>query len=103
MLTRIRNAQMRKRASVVDAGLALRARVLDVLKPRATSAATAEVEYDNGKSEFEIELKYFDGQPVIREIERVSQARPPRLCVGEEHPARSPTASACRSCRRRRA
>src|SRR6266567_3312858 len=31
------------------------------------------VEYDNGRTEFDIELKYFDGEPVIREIARVSK------------------------------
>ena len=30
------------------------------------------VDYNGGKSEFEIELKYFDGEPVIREIKRIS-------------------------------
>ena len=30
-------------------------------------------EYGNGRTEFEIELKYFDGEPVIRKIERVSK------------------------------
>ena len=39
-------------------------------------------EYGNGRSEFEIELKYFDGEPVIGEIEPRLQARPPRLFVG---------------------
>jgi small subunit ribosomal protein S8 len=31
------------------------------------------VDFDGGKSEIEIELKYFDGQPVIREIKRISK------------------------------
>jgi small subunit ribosomal protein S8 len=30
-------------------------------------------EYDNGKAEIEIELKYFDGEPVIKDIKRVSK------------------------------
>ena len=33
----------------------------------------SQVDYDNGKSEIEIELKYYEGQPVIREIARVSK------------------------------
>jgi small subunit ribosomal protein S8 len=33
----------------------------------------ASIEHANGRSELEIELKYFDGEPVIREIERVSK------------------------------
>jgi small subunit ribosomal protein S8 len=72
MLTRIRNAQMRKRSSVSTPASKLRARVLDVLKEEGFIRGYAEVEYGNGKSEFEIELKYFDGSPVIREIQRVS-------------------------------
>ena len=35
--------------------------------------ATPRVEYEGRKSELEIELKYFDGEPVIRTIERVSK------------------------------
>lgn len=72
MLTRIRNAQMRNRPKVVTPASKLRARVLDVLKEEGFIRGYAEVEYDGGKAEFEIELKYFDGSPVIREIQRVS-------------------------------
>ena len=39
---------------------------------RAISAAMRKVDYDDGKSEYEIELKYFDGQPVIKNLKRVS-------------------------------
>jgi len=72
MLTRIRNAQMRKRPNVKTPASALRRRVLDVLVEEGYVRGYSEVEF-NGKAEFEIELKYFDGQPVIREIERVSK------------------------------
>ncbi len=72
MLTRIRNAQMRKRPTVVTPASKLRARVLDVLKEEGYIRGYAELEHGNGKSELEIELKYFDGLPVIREIKRVS-------------------------------
>jgi small subunit ribosomal protein S8 len=72
MLTRIRNAQMRKRQSVTTPASSLRARVLDVLQSEGYIRGYSEVEF-NGKTEFQIELKYFDGQPVIREIERVSK------------------------------
>ena len=74
LLTRIRNAQMRRKDKVSTPGSRLRAHVLDVLQGRkAISAAISTTEYGNGRTEFEIELKYFDGQPVIREIERVSK------------------------------
>lgn len=72
MLTRIRNAQMRKRTNVQTPASTLRARVLDVLQSEGYIRGYSETEL-NGKAEFQIELKYFDGQPVIREIQRVSK------------------------------
>jgi small subunit ribosomal protein S8 len=72
MLTRIRNAQMRKKTKVTTPGSRLRERVLDVLQAEGYIRGYAQVE-DGGKAELEIELKYYDGQPVIREIERVSR------------------------------
>ncbi len=73
MLTRIRNAQVRGRSKVSTPASKLRARVLDVLQSEGFIRGYSEVEYATGKSEIEIELKYFDGQPVIREIQRVSK------------------------------
>ncbi len=72
MLTRIRNAQMRKRPTVTTPASTHRARVLDVLQSEGYIRGYSETEL-NGKTEFQIELKYFDGQPVIREIQRVSK------------------------------
>src|SRR4028119_1925985 len=72
MLTRIRNAQMRKRPTVTTPASTLRARVLDVLQSEGYIRGYSETEL-NGKTELQIELKYFDGQPVIREIQRVSK------------------------------
>jgi small subunit ribosomal protein S8 len=72
MLTRIRNAQMRKRPTVATPASTLRARVLDVLQTEGYIRGYSEVAL-NGKAEYQIELKYSDGQPVIREIERVSK------------------------------
>jgi len=72
MLTRIRNAQMRNRPKVSTPASKLRARVLDVLREEGYIRGYAEIEYGGGKTEFEIELKYYDGTPVIREIKRVS-------------------------------
>jgi small subunit ribosomal protein S8 len=73
MLTRIRNAQMRQKEKVSTPGSTFRARVLEVLKNEGYIRDYSETKYDNGRTEFEIELKYFDGQPVIREISRVSK------------------------------
>jgi small subunit ribosomal protein S8 len=73
MLTRIRNAYGRKKTKVSTPGSRLRARVLDVMKTEGYIRDYSQTEYENGKSEIEIELKYFDGEPVIREIARVSK------------------------------
>jgi small subunit ribosomal protein S8 len=73
MLTRIRNAQMRKKSRVSTPGSKMRARVLDVLKSEGYIRGYSETQFDNGRTEFDIELKYFEGQPAIREIRRVSK------------------------------
>jgi small subunit ribosomal protein S8 len=72
MLTRIRNAQMRNKSKVSTPASSLRQRVLDVLQSEGYIRGYSSIEL-NGRSEFEIELKYYDGQPVIREIVRVSR------------------------------
>jgi small subunit ribosomal protein S8 len=72
LLTRIRNAQMRNKSKVSSPNSRLRESVLEVLKAEGYIRGYAVVEKD-GRSEIEIELKYFDGEPVIREIARVSK------------------------------
>ena len=72
LLTRIRNAQMRNKSKVSSPGSKLRESLLEVLKNEGYIRGYAVVEKD-GRSELEIELKYFDGEPVIREIARVSK------------------------------
>jgi len=72
MLTRIRNAQLRGKSKVTTPASRMRARVLDVLQQEGYIRGYAEVDYGKGRSEIEIELKYFDGEPVIRQIDRVS-------------------------------
>jgi small subunit ribosomal protein S8 len=72
MLTRIRNAQMRSKVKVTTPASRLREHVLDVLAEEGYIRGYARVDYGSGKSEFEIELKYFDGEPVIKEIKRIS-------------------------------
>ena len=73
MLTRIRNAQMRNKEKVTTPTSSLRQRVLEVLQSEGYIRGFAKVDYDGGRSELEIELKYYDGEPVIREIQRVSK------------------------------
>ena len=73
MLTRIRNAQLRKKGKVSTPGSRLRANVLDVLEQEGFIRGYSTTDHGNGRTEFEIELKYYDNQPVIREISRVSK------------------------------
>jgi small subunit ribosomal protein S8 len=73
MLTRIRNAQMRRRDVVQTPASTLRGRVLDVLKSEGFIRGYSESHMDNGVLQYDIELKYSDNQPVIRTIERVSR------------------------------
>jgi small subunit ribosomal protein S8 len=73
MLTRIRNAQLRKNGKVSTPGSRLRKDVLDVLQSEGYIRGYSTVDFENGRSEFEIELKYYDGQPVIRDIKRISK------------------------------
>jgi small subunit ribosomal protein S8 len=73
LITRIRNAQMRNKPKVSSPGSKLRASVLEVLKTEGYIRGYASVEHTGGRSELEIELKYFDGEPVIREISRISK------------------------------
>jgi small subunit ribosomal protein S8 len=72
MLTRIRNAQLRGMSKVVTPASKLRARVLDVLTDEGYIRGYSEVEKGGHKS-LEIELKYYEGQPVIQEIKRISK------------------------------
>jgi small subunit ribosomal protein S8 len=73
MLARIHNAQMRNKSKVSTPASRLRVNVLEVLKSEGFIRGYASVEHANGFSELEIELKYFDGEPVIREIARISK------------------------------
>ncbi len=73
MLTRIRNAQMRRKNMVTTPGSRLRANVLDVLRTEGYIRDYSSTDFGNGRTEFEIELKYYEGEPVIRTIERVSK------------------------------
>jgi small subunit ribosomal protein S8 len=73
MLTRIRNAQMRSKSTVKTPASKLRGWVLEVLASEGYIRGYEAVENADGRPEFEISLKYFDGEPVIRELKRVSK------------------------------
>ena len=88
MLTRIRNAQMRRKGKVSTPGSRLRAHVLDVLQSEGYIRGYSTTEFGNGRTEFEIELKYYRrraGHP--RDRARV-EAGPPGLCRRRRHAAR---------------
>ncbi len=73
MLTRIRNGQMRRKSKVVTPASSLRENVLDVLEREGFIRGYLRVEQLGNRPEFEIELKYYEGEPVISEIKRVSK------------------------------
>lgn len=73
MLTRIRNAQLRRRPKVAVPASTLRGRVLDVLAEEGYIRGYARIEPKGEVPHFEVELKYYNGQPAIKEISRVSK------------------------------
>jgi small subunit ribosomal protein S8 len=73
MLTRIRNAQRSRHSTCVAPNSRLRQNVLDVLKREGFIRGFATEEVRPGVSLIRIELKYNEGEPVIKEINRVSK------------------------------
>ena len=72
MLTRIRNAQMRRKEFVLTPNSKLRAWVLDVLKSEGYIKSYEIEKSVSGTDIIKVSLKYFDGEPVIKELKRVS-------------------------------
>jgi small subunit ribosomal protein S8 len=73
MIARIRNAAERRRSKVSTPASKMRQRVLEVLKSEGYIRGYELVQKPGAFPEFEVELKYFDGEPVIVEISRVSK------------------------------
>ena len=73
MLTRIRNAVTAKHTRVDMPASRIKADIARILQDEGYIRGYAAVAHANGRSELEIELKYFEGEPVIREIARVSK------------------------------
>jgi len=73
MLTRIRNAQMRLKTTVVCPSSNMRMSVLDVLKREGYIRGYTKAEVRPNISEITIEIKYHDSLPVITEMKRVSK------------------------------
>ena len=73
MLTRIRNGQRAHKSAVAAPASKLRTNVLEVLQREGFIRGYSESELKKGIAELRIELKYHEGEPVIREIKRVSK------------------------------
>ena len=73
LLARIRNGQIRGTAKIKSPNSRLRIRLLDVLQQEGYIRGYTEVEFkETGRKELEIELKYHEGRPAIRELKRIS-------------------------------
>ena len=73
MLTRIRNGQRARQATVASPASKIRANILEVMEREGYIRGFTHEQIRPGISELRIELKYVDGEPVIREIARVSK------------------------------
>lgn len=73
LLTRIRNAQSARKSTLTTPTSNVRNSVLDVLKRQGYIREYTVSKQDNGQDQVNIELKYFEGEPVIRNIKRVSK------------------------------
>ena len=73
LITRIRNAQMRNHSVTTVPASKLRGWVLDVLETEGYIRGYSRTENDSGKAIFDVELKYYEGTPVIQKIKRISK------------------------------
>jgi small subunit ribosomal protein S8 len=73
LLTRIRNGQLASKGAVLAPKSTMHVRVLEVLKREGYIRGFGEVEQATGKQSLSVELKYHNGEPVIRELKRVSK------------------------------
>lgn len=73
MLTRIRNGQKAKKSFIISPASKLRANVLEVLMQEGYIRGYSRENVSEGIDQFKIELKYYENQPVIRNLDRVSK------------------------------
>jgi small subunit ribosomal protein S8 len=73
MITRIRNAQLRRLSKVSIPNSKFRARILDVLKEEGYISDYKTLTNENNKKSLMVDLKYHNGIPVIKEIKRISK------------------------------
>ena len=71
MLTRIRNAQMAQKASVTMPSSKLRKSIADLLVKEGYVATAETQEIGTGKTELTIELKYFEGNQLLRRLNAI--------------------------------
>lgn len=86
MLTRIRNAQLAGKSNVEMPGSKLKAAVAQVLQDEGYIVGFT-ASSDSGKPRLAVELKYFQGKPVIAEIDRVSRPGLRRYSAKDELPS----------------
>ena len=90
LIARIRNAGMRKRSKVSTPASRMRERVLGVLESEGYIRGFTLVQKPGAFPEFEVELKYFDNEPVIADIKRVSKpGRRVYSSIGDLKPVRN--------------
>jgi small subunit ribosomal protein S8 len=73
MLTRIRNAQMAEKTTVVMPSSKLKVAIAELLKDEGYVDGFSVIKGDGGKATLEIGLKYYSGRPVIEKIQRISR------------------------------
>ena len=100
LLTRIRNGQRAHKETIIAPASKLRTNVLEVLKNEGYIRGYSEYEVRPGISEIKIELKYHEGDPVIRGNQPDLDAGPPRLLEDQGPAPNLQTALEYPSCRR---
>ncbi len=73
MFSRIRNGQLRSLSSIIIPSSNFRKNILEILKNEGYIRDFFIEKSENNKISLKISLKYFDGQPVIKEIKRISK------------------------------
>ena len=85
MLTRIRNGQQARKVSVSMPAAKLKSSVAQVLKSEGYIGNFATSE-ETGKPTLTVDLKYFDGKPVIEKIKRISRPGLRQYCAADSIP-----------------
>jgi len=72
MLTRIRNAQITRHATVVIPASKTKRRIAEILVEAGYLTSVQDAKTDGGHDAFQLELKYLDGEPVLQKLSRES-------------------------------